>query len=73
MAAFVAAEASSPGPLLTAEVNVRLLDARHRDEQSVTCSLDLERSQTLVAIMPTHWHWQGHDYPYLERCRDRTI
>lgn len=73
MARFVAAEASSPGPLLTAEVNERLLEARRHDERSVSCSLDLERSQTLVAITPTHWHWQGHDYPYLERCRDRTI
>jgi predicted methyltransferase len=73
MAELVATELSSPNPLLTAEVCERLLDARRHDQSSVTCSLDLERSQTVVAVTPTHWHWQGHAYPYLERCRDRTI
>jgi uncharacterized protein len=65
--------AASPGPLLTAAVHERLLDARRRNEQTVACSLDLERSQTVVSVAAEHWQWQGRSYPYLERCKDRTI
>jgi uncharacterized protein len=60
-------------PLLTAAVHDRLLLARRRDEASVECSLDLGRSQTMVEIDGDRWRWQGGQYPYLDRCRERTV
>jgi predicted methyltransferase len=62
-----------PGPLLTVTVHERLLQARERGATRVTCSLDLELSQTEVVIAPEHWSWQGVRYPYLARCKDRTV
>ncbi len=61
------------GPLLTAAVLGRLLTALRQQQPTVACSLDLERSQTIVEIDRDHWRWQGTRYPYPERCRDRTI
>jgi predicted methyltransferase len=63
----------SPGPLLTAAVHELLLDARRRNSASVACSLDLGRTQTQVTVAAEHWEWHGDAYPYLERCKDRTI
>lgn len=37
------------------------------------CSVDLERSQSSVALAPEHWTWAGQNYPYLTRCKDRTV
>ncbi len=61
------------GPLLTARVHNRLLVARHRGENVLECSLDLDRSQTQVEFGAQEWHWRGHGYPYLGRCKERTI
>ena len=73
VATSATAASSSPGPLLTAGVHDRLLEARRRSEPTVTCSLDLERSQTVVSVEANYWQWQERSYPYLERCKDRTI
>jgi hypothetical protein len=54
-------------------VHDRLLVARRRGENMLECSLDLERSQTQVELGAEEWHWRGHGYPYLERCKERTI
>ena len=61
------------GPLLTAEVHRRLLEARARAAATLECSLDLGRSTTTVSVTPEHWEWQAQRYPYLEPCKDRTV
>ena len=61
------------GPLLTARVHERMLVARRRREQVLACSLDLDRSETQVELGTNEWRWHQGTYPYLERCRERTI
>ena len=61
------------GPLLTKPVVDALLSARASGAARLECSLDLQRSQTSVAVGPTEWTWEGRRYPYPERCKDRTI
>ena len=60
-------------PLLTARVHDRMLVARRRGESMLECSLDLDRSQTQVELGADEWQWRGRGYPYLERCKERTI
>jgi uncharacterized protein len=60
-------------PLLTAQVQETLQAAARRGEPVVECSLDLGRSMTQVASGATGWRWQGREFPFLERCDDRTI
>jgi len=57
------------GPLLTRSVCDRLRPGAGR----VKCSLDLDRSRTEVEAGAAAWTWQGARYPYLERCKDRTV
>ena len=61
------------GPLLTSPVHGALIDARAGGAATVTCSLDLGRSMTTVAVGLMAWSWAGRSFPYLETCRDRTI
>lgn len=61
------------GPLLTSEVHETLLKARDDEAIEVECSLDLDRSNTRVQVRSRTWEWQQRCYPYLERCKDRTI
>lgn len=63
----------SIGPLLTCEVHEQLTSARKRQPAIIECSLDLGRARTQIAVHEEHWQWQGANYPYLERCKDRTI
>jgi uncharacterized protein len=56
-------------PLLTAKVHEALRAGRG----VVKCSLDLDRSTTLVECSTAGWRWQGREFPYLERCNERTI
>jgi len=60
------------GPLLTLDVQTQLQRAA-KAGCSIECSLDLGRSVTTVTPHETHWEWQGARYPYVERCRERTI
>lgn len=69
----VAEPVDSRGPLLTARVHERMRVARRRGEDVLACSLDLERSQTQVELGADEWRWRGRGYPYLERCKERTI
>ena len=39
----------------------------------VTCSLDLDRTTTTVTVEASGWTWRGQRYPYLEKCKERTI
>ena len=61
------------GPLLTQPVHDTLRAAARAGAPSVECSLDLDRSRTTVGVNAAGWTWQGHEYPYLEPCKDRTI
>ncbi len=61
------------GPLLTARVHDRMLAARGRGQSMLECSLDLDRSQTQVDLGVAEWRWRGRGYPYLDRCKERTI
>jgi predicted methyltransferase len=60
------------GPLLTLDVQT-LLQRAAQTGRDVECSLDLERSRVTVTPHPTDWEWQGRRYPYVERCKERTI
>src|SRR5690606_27735111 len=35
--------------------------------------LDLGRGTAQVELAPSHWRWQGNDFPYPARLKDRTI
>jgi predicted methyltransferase len=61
------------GPLLTRKVRDALHVAVRGGAVTVECSLDLERSKTIVEVSPSGWTWQGRRYPYLESCKDRTV
>jgi len=61
------------GPLLTCEVHAALIAARDAGDRQVHCSVDLQRSSTVVELQPQHWQWHGTSYPYLPDCRQRTI
>lgn len=60
-------------PLLTQPTHDVLLAAARDGAASVTCSLDLGRSQTTVDLRPAGWSWQEHEYPFIDNCRERTI
>jgi uncharacterized protein len=50
-----------------------LQKARGSAPNALQCSLDLQRSTTRVDVLADHWEWQGCDFPFLERCKERTI
>ena len=60
-------------PLLTRKVHDALLAAVRAGLAAVECSLDLERTRVLVQVDAGGWSVAGRRYPYLERCKDRTI
>jgi predicted methyltransferase len=62
-----------PSPLLTLSLHVTLRSARAAGLSHVTGSIDLGRSERTIDITPEAWSVDGAAYPYLERCRDRTI
>ena len=61
------------GPLLTREVHEALRAARQSAGGIVECSLDLGRSTTEVRVDDDGWSWQGSRFPWMARCRERTI
>ena len=61
------------GPLLTQVVHETLRAAVRAGAPTVECSLDLERSKATVEVGEAGWSWRGQRYPWLERCKDRTI
>jgi predicted methyltransferase len=61
------------GPLLTREVHEALHGAMRAGRDALDASLDLGRSTTAVALDAAGWSWQGAHYPWMARCRDRTI
>lgn len=61
------------GPLLTLKVHEQLARALRIGAAEVACSLDLERTTTTVSVAGSGWTWNGQHYPYLEKCKERTI
>ncbi|MCB1602379.1 MAG: methyltransferase [Xanthomonadales bacterium] len=61
------------GPVLTSKTHDLLCRGRSAGESSICCSLDLDRSTTVVELLPEHWCWQGQAFPYLKKCKDRTV
>jgi uncharacterized protein len=61
------------GPLLTEDIHTALLRAVQGGQPTLECSLDLQRSRTLVAVAADHWRWNGSQYPYLDACKERTV
>lgn len=61
------------GPLLTSKVHQQLLAALRAGAAEVACSLDLDRTMASVAVDEPGWTWQGQRYPYLEKCKERTV
>jgi uncharacterized protein len=62
-----------PTPLLTLAVQQAMQAAQRRGANSVPCSLDLGRSMTSVELGENGWRWHERTYPYLQRCKDRTV
>lgn len=61
------------GPLLTRKVQESLRAAARAGAPTLECSLDLDRTVTTVQLGAGEWIWQGRRFPYLERCKDRTV
>ncbi len=61
------------GPLLTLSAHESLLSALSSGVPEIECSFDLGRSVTTAAVGDEGWVWQGRSFPYLEKCKERTI
>ncbi|HEY0686750.1 MAG TPA: MnmC family methyltransferase [Steroidobacter sp.] len=61
------------GPLLTSKVHEQLLRGLRKGVAEVVCSLDLDRTTTTVTVDEIGWTSAGQRYPYLEKCKERTI
>jgi uncharacterized protein len=62
-----------PEPLLTRKVHDALLAAIRTRVGTVECSLDLDCTRVRVQVDEDGWTAEGRRFPYLERCKDRTI
>ena len=62
-----------PRPLLTRPVHHALCAARAAGQTRLEVSLDLGRSSSSVALYEAHWQLGDQAYPYLSRCKDRTV
>jgi len=60
-------------PLLTSKVHERLVAALQARLPSIECSLDLDRTVTLVEVRAAGWSAGGRIFPYLQACKPRTI
>jgi len=59
--------------LLTLKVHEQFQKARRAGIAEVACSLDLDRTTTSVTLDEAGWTWQGQRYPFLEKCKERTV
>lgn len=64
---------NEPGPLLTLAVHEQLVAARRAGGGEVRCSLDLDRSSTIVRVSSDQWSWQDRSFTFMTACKDRTI
>jgi uncharacterized protein len=61
------------GPLLTLDIHESLLAAARSGRDRIECSLDLQRTRTIVEVLSDHWCWNATRYPYMDGCKDRTL
>ena len=61
------------GPLLTRPVAESLLAARDAGKPQWAGSLNLERSSSAVPLHADAWEYDGRNYPYPHKLKDRTI
>jgi predicted methyltransferase len=59
--------------LLTLSVHDTLRAGLRAGRSPVACSLDLGRSSTAVEVDDAGWSWQGGRFPWMAKCKDRTI
>ncbi len=62
-----------PAPLLTLKTHETLRAGLRADRRAMDCSLDLNRSTVMVEVSEAGWTWQGQRFPWLAKCKDRTI
>jgi len=60
-------------PLLTVKVHDALRRAAQSGAATVECSLDLDRTNVVVQVDADGWTFEGRRFPYLSRCKERTI
>jgi predicted methyltransferase len=60
-------------PLLTLEVHEALRRAARSGTATVECSLDLDKTKVVVQVDADGWTFEGRRFPYIARCKDRTI
>src|SRR5215203_5296677 len=60
-------------PLVTRKVHDALLAGVRSGAATVECSLDLDRTTVEVRIDREGWAVGARRFPYLQRCKDRTI
>lgn len=61
------------GPLLTQTEVHQMRVARLAGSTLLDCSLDLCRSSARIRLGDRTWTWEGNDFPYLERAKERTV
>jgi len=64
---------SDQQPLLTLKAHEALRRAAQSGAAMVECSLDLDRTNAVVQVDADGWTYEGRRFPYLARCKDRTI
>src|SRR3954469_13279955 len=60
-------------PLITRKVHDALCAGARAGVPTVECSLDLDRTTIEVRVDRDAWTVGSQRFPYLERCKDRTI
>jgi predicted methyltransferase len=60
------------GPLVTLDVQQALLRAGSGHAR-IDVSLDLGRTRSGVDVDPDGWRYGGRAYPFIDRCKERTI
>lgn len=58
---------------MTLAVQQALLDAVRAHATRCPCSLDLDLTKTTVEVDVDGWVGEGRRYPFVERCKERTI
>ena len=61
------------GPLLTLAEVEQMRVAQLAGSALIDCSLDLCRSSARVHLNDRTWSWNGNEFPYLDRAKDRTV
>jgi len=61
------------GPLLTHELVETMHAAQAAGQTTWSGSFDLGRSDSKATLSAESWRWQGHDYPWPQGLKERTI